>query len=146
MGRLSKFAFLARRDRSLLVVAIVLLGTIRLGLRVLPFARLRTLLAGLARIRSKEDEVSSAAPDRAIWAVETAGRQFPAIGTCLTQALATQVLLARAGCESRLRIGVTRNAAGTFIAHAWLEKDGVIVIGGAEHGGFTPMPALDGLE
>jgi Transglutaminase-like superfamily len=146
MGRLSKFAFLPTPDRSLLVVAIFLLATIRLGLRVLPFARLRTLLAGLARIRSKDDGIGSAAPERAVWAVETASRQFPSIGTCLTQALAMQVLLARAGCESRLRIGVTRNAAGTFIAHAWLEKDGVIVIGGAEHRGFTPMPALDGLE
>ena len=146
MRRLFKFAQLARRDRSLLVGAIVLLATIRVGLRVLPFARLRTLLDGLTQNKSREGEMGRGAHERAVWAVETAGRHFPAIGTCLTQALAAQVLLARAGCESRLRIGVKRNAAGTFIAHAWLEKDGLILIGGAEHRGFTPMPAFDGLE
>jgi hypothetical protein len=128
-------------------VAIVLLAAIRVGLRVLPFARLRSVLARLARSgRRNEDGSDSAARERAVWAIETASRQFPAIGTCLTQALALQVLLARMGCQSHLRIGVTKNADRTFIAHAWLEKDGLILIGGAGHRNYTPMPALDGLE
>jgi hypothetical protein len=57
-----------------------------------------------------------------------------------------QVLLARTGCQSRLRIGVTRNPKGTFIAHAWLEKDGVILVGAAGHTGYSAMPALNGFD
>jgi hypothetical protein len=147
MRRLSKFIALERGDRALLVVAILLLAAIRVGLRVLPFARLRSLLARLARGGRRNDDGSDdAARERAVWAIETASRHVPAIGTCLTQALALQVLLARTGCRSCLRIGVTKNADRTFIAHACLEKDGLVLIGGAGHRDYTPMPALDGPE
>jgi len=143
MGRLSKFLSLARRDRTILLLAIVLLAAIRFGLRVLPFARLRSLLARVARSGSNRKEGCGAARERAVWAIETASRHVPAIGTCLTQALALQVLLARTGCQSHLRIGVMRNADRTFIAHAWLEKDGIVLIGGAGHRNYTPMPVLN---
>ncbi len=49
--------------------------------------------------------------------------------SCLTQALATQVLLSRRGQVSNLRIGVTRGAKDEFKAHAWLESNGEIIIG-----------------
>jgi Transglutaminase-like superfamily len=144
MKRFARFCRLSGPERTLLVQAAFLLALIRLALRVLPFATVRNLLDRLARTRSGLDDHAS--HDRIIWAVETAGRQFPGIGTCLTQALTTQVILARRGYSSNLRIGVTRDSAGKFIAHAWLEKDGVILIGGAAHHNYTPMPALNGLE
>jgi Transglutaminase-like superfamily len=45
-----------------------------------------------------------------------------------------------------LRIGVKRDAAGKFVAHAWLEKDGRTLIGGGAHKSYCPMPPLSGLE
>ena len=147
MRLLRRFVRLQGGQRWLLCQSVFLLAAIRIGLRVLPFARLRTLLAWLAATgREPQPPAGTAAADETIWAVEAAARRFPSIGTCLTKALATQVLLARAGYRSSLRIGVTRNGEGRFIAHAWLEKDGEIVMGGAGHAGYVPMPALNGLE
>ena len=145
MERFSKL-FLLSRNVSLLIQATSLLAAIRLGFRVLPFATVRTLLARLARTGRGADGQGGTARARTIWAVETAGRHFPAIGTCLTQALAIHVLLARQGCKSILRIGVKRDTDGKFIAHAWLEKDGTVLVGGAGHSSYAPMPGLNGLE
>lgn len=147
MSQLSRFFRLSGGEKALLIQATILLTAIRLGLRVLPFARLRNLLARLARTGSRpEDQLDGAARDRTIRAVETVSRQFPAIGTCLMQALAIHVLLARQGYGSNLRIGVTRDSGGRFIAHAWLEKNGVVLIGESGHQNYTPLPLLKGLE
>lgn len=47
-------------------------------------------------------------------------------GRCLSQSLVMRLLLNRKGIFSELRIGVCHNI-GTFDAHAWLEKDGMIL-------------------
>lgn len=145
MDRLPRFLRLAGSDKLLLIEAVVLLASIRIGLRVLPFETMRAALGRLARSGAGTSG-GDAARDRALWAVEAAARQFPVVGTCLTQALASHVLLGRRGCQANLRIGVTRDATGEFVAHAWLEKDGVVLIGGGGHTRYTPMPALNGLD
>jgi hypothetical protein len=82
--------------------------------------------------------------ERIAWAVGAASRYVPT-ATCLSQALAAQVLLARHGHPASLRIGVARGAAGRLEAHAWIESRGRIVIGGtADLARYTPLPALDG--
>jgi hypothetical protein len=72
------------------------------------------------------------------WAVSLVSRTVPG-ATCLTQALAAQVLLSWRGCGSRLGIGVARPAAGGLVAHAWLESDGMVVLGGPDIGSYTPL-------
>lgn len=52
--------------------------------------------------------------------------------SCLTQALAAQFILARAGHRARIRIGVERTEIGQFAAHAWLMCEGRAVLGGIE--------------
>lgn len=49
--------------------------------------------------------------------------------TCLTQALAARAMLRSKGQDSRLRIGVGRDEDDNFIAHAWVESGGKVVIG-----------------
>jgi hypothetical protein len=150
MQRLVRVFRLPAREKALLVQATLLLAAIRLGLSWLPFATVRGMLARLAAIGNRKDqqsEDSARATERSVWAIETAGRHFPKIGTCLHQALAAYVLLARRGCRSNLRIGVKRSADGKFAGHAWLEKDGHILIGGGAHRAtYIPMPMLNGLE
>jgi hypothetical protein len=73
--------------------------------------------------------------------VPTLSRLIPG-ASCLTQALAAQILLRRRGYVTELRLGVGRDAAGRFAAHAWLERDGRIVIGAAPVAQFTPLPAF----
>ena len=69
-------------------------------------------------------------------AVTAAGRHVPG-STCLTEALVGEILLSRRGFPSRLRLGVAREA-GELRAHAWVESEGRIVVGG--HGGaYTPL-------
>ena len=147
MGRVHSLLRLSTGDKALLVQATLLLTGIRLGLYVLSFARLRSLLARCVGPEgTTDDELHHDDSDRIVWAVERVSRQFPAIGTCLTQALTVHVLLARRGVQSNLRIGVRRESDGAFIAHAWLEKDGGILIGEADHKSYSPMPVLNVLK
>lgn len=149
MGRITKFLHLPGRDRALLLQAFCLILGIRLALKAVRFATLRSALARLASSVPESRRSTPATEDeqqRTVWAVRTAARACPAISTCLTNALAAHVLLARRGYVSNLRIGVTRDEKGEFTAHAWLEQEGAILIGGDWSDGFTPMPALNGLE
>jgi hypothetical protein len=51
--------------------------------------------------------------------------------SCLTQAMALQYLLARAGHASELFVGVRQDEAGAFQAHAWLACNARTVLGAA---------------
>lgn len=149
MGRITKFFRLPGRDRALLLQAFCLIIGIRLALKTVRFATLRGALARVSSTGSTPRRQLPATEDeqqRTVWAVRTAARAIPAVSTCLTNALAAHVLLARRGYVSNLRIGVTRDEKGEFTAHAWLEQEGAILIGGDWSDGFTPMPALNGLE
>ena len=143
MKQLYKFLRLPSTDRSLLIKSVLLVGTVRLGLRLLPFQTVRRLITQLATHALSSQKQEEAPINRLVWAVKVASRYVPD-ATCLTQALATQVLLSRQGCQTNLRIGVARSAAGQFQAHAWVEKDGVVVIGGPASllQRYTPLPAF----
>lgn len=169
-----KLLNLPATDRRLLINAVLLLGAIRLGLWLLPFQTLRQLLAKMtqntndARLhkvmagrRSQAEAASDAPPrpspalgrvregdamDAIVWAVVVASRYVPR-STCLTQALTAQVLLARRGVPASLHIGVAKEGAeARFGAHAWVESEGKVLIGGSEPGRYTPLLALEGEE
>jgi hypothetical protein len=142
MRRLRNFWRLPSRDRQLLVRAVLLLGAIRLGLSLLPFPTVRRLVAGGAQVPTEPQRPPPASVDRLVWAVTVASRYVPK-ATCLTQALAAQVLLARQGYPAQLRVGVARGGAGGIEAHAWLESRDKVVIGGSELGRYVPLPAFD---
>ncbi len=59
------------------------------------------------------------------------GKTFLGDKPCLTQALAARWLLSRDGYQADLRIGARREE-GAFMAHAWLERGGVVILGGAD--------------
>lgn len=143
MNRLNKLVRLPSTDRSLLIKSGLLVGAIRLGLRLLPFQTVRRLIAQLAMRPSGFQGKDHTSIDQAVWAVRVVSRYVPD-ATCLTQALATQVLLNRQGYHTDLQIGVARSATGQFQAHAWVEKNGVVVIGGPVHHlqRYTPLPAF----
>jgi hypothetical protein len=138
---LRRFLRLPAVERWLLLKAALLLGLLRLGLWLLPFPTLRRLVGAFtARFRRVRDAepISKA---KAVWAVETAARYgFPS-ATCLTQALAVQVLLARRGYPALLHIGVARGEK-ELKAHAWVESEGEVVIGGFELERYTPLTTL----
>jgi Transglutaminase-like superfamily len=142
MTPLLKFVRLPSADRNLLVKSALLLGAVRLGLWLLPFQTMRRLLASRTYGTTTLPEETSV--NKVTWAVTVAGRYVP-VATCLTQALAVQVLLGQQGLAATLRIGVARGEAGQFQAHAWVEYQGRVVIGGIEAPSrFTPLPLLEG--
>lgn len=141
MERLHKFVRLPSTERSLLIKSGLLVGAIRLGLRLLPFQTVRRRIARLIMRPSGFQGKDHTSIDQVVWAVRVVSRYVPD-ATCLTQALATQVLLSCHGYHTDLRIGVARSATGQFQAHAWVEKDGVVVIGGPASylQRYTPLP------
>jgi hypothetical protein len=143
MEPLRKFLLLPAADTWLLIKTALLLVAIKLAMRLLPFRTLRRLAiiatsAPMRRLRNTDH----ASADRAIWAVEATSRHIPGVKSCLIQALATQVLLARRGYPALLHIGVTRGEHGQFRAHAWVESEGKVVIGKSGLERFTPLAVL----
>jgi len=144
MARLHKLFRISSAECSLLIKAAFTVVVIRAGLWVLPFRTLRRIQAKVTRQSASREAADLISADRIVWSVEVASRYVPR-ATCLTQALACQVLLARQSCPSHLTIGVAKSQQGKLEAHAWLESQGHIVIGGLQDvSRFTPLPPLDG--
>jgi hypothetical protein len=145
MRRLRKFLTLSGPERRLVVKATVLLTLVRLGLGRLPFTTLHRLLAGRHGGRRGVTTGDRALTDLVVWAVDAASRHVPGRTTCLTRALTVQAMLAWGRYPSRLHVGVVRGRQGQLEAHAWVECDGRILVGGSasEIGEFTPLAAFD---
>jgi hypothetical protein len=137
MRRIRRFAKLDSQDRTLFLRALALVGAIRAGLCLLPFRLLQEFAA-----KTRGGASAPLPVERCVWAVRAASRFVPG-ATCLTQALAAQVLLARAGCDSRIEIGVTRDEQHCFRAHAWVTCGSEIVIGGANVDRYVPLAAWE---
>jgi hypothetical protein len=144
MGKLRKLLGLKGADRHLLLRTFLLLGSIRLGLWLLSFKTLQQLLA-----RVSQPSISTAKPEpiligKIIWTVDLISRYMPGQVKCLARALTTQVLMKQSGYTCELRIGVAKGESGKLEAHAWIEHQGIIVIGYLKDlARYTPMPSLD---
>lgn len=142
MTKLEKFSSLSAADRLLLVRAIVLLLLIRLSLSFFSFRRVQSLVSRLMRSHGRAARFPTV--DRITWAVRAIGRHSPISFTCLPRALATKILLSRAGHDSTLQVGVTRDDAGKLEAHAWVEAAGEVIVGRIPSlGRFTPLARLE---
>jgi hypothetical protein len=75
------------------------------------------------------------------WAVRAASRRVPG-ASCLTQALAVQLLLARRGMSSELKLGVAIDDEEGFQAHAWVLVEGRALVGGTGVERYTEFPEL----
>ena len=144
MKRVSKFLRLSSADQLLLLKAAFLLGTIRLGLRLLSFQTMLSLLARMAKATPELHHIDQAPADKVPWAVGVAKCYIPGVTTCLAQAFAVKALLNRRGCQARLRIGVDRGGEGQFQAHAWVESQGRVVVGAKGLSRYTPLPHFEG--
>ncbi|MDP9191889.1 MAG: lasso peptide biosynthesis B2 protein [Acidobacteriota bacterium] len=139
MSLLRRLARLDRQKRWLLAEAAVIVPIVRIALTVLPF---RIVHRGIAAVtRRGSSRTPSRAPALIAWAVTAVAARVPA-ASCLTQALAATLLLARHGHVSTLRLGVAKNDDGTLRAHAWLDCGGRTILGEPAHGAFTPFPPV----
>lgn len=118
-------------DQWLLIKALMLVWAVRLGLWVLPLRTLREIIAkstSKASVSEQVEPTDSQLVARLVSSIRRVSKYVPA-ASCLTQALATQILVGRRGQPASLQIGVTKSAMGNLRAHAWLESNGEIIIG-----------------
>ena len=130
-------------DRRLTLHALRFVLPIRVALWLLPYRSVLRWTEAKARVPRAANAASYSSSVIAR-AVRRASHAVPD-ATCLTQALAARVLLARYGHSAVVRIGVRRDTLGAFKAHAWTEVGGVPVIGGEEIDSYTPLPDVRGL-
>ena len=148
VSQLQRFLHLSSSERRLLLAGGLAVACVRILLWLLPFRRLMWFVERtaprsdrFAPVRLPEDKNVTIA-----WAVTTAARYVPR-ATCLTQALAAQWLFAWFGRPTLLRIGVAKGKGENkdLRAHAWLESEGRVVIGGESLEGHEyavlPLPA-----
>ena len=128
-------------EKKLLIKALLYVWGVKSGLRLLPF---RTMLTLIKRVPIKPGPTSFAL-NQLLGAIDTAGSNVPR-ATCLVRAIAGQAFLARYGHETDLRIGVLKDETEKRVkAHAWLESQGLVVLGGAV-GPYTAFPTLGDQE
>jgi len=128
MKKVLKFLSLPYQKKKLLIQLLIAVIMIRLSLWLFPFKALNHWLCAFAATESDDQMVEWNVVDNVATAIQACSRYVP-YASCLTQALAARTLLGLKGQNSQLKIGVGRDEDGKFMAHAWVEVDGKIIIG-----------------
>lgn len=129
MNRLQKFNQLSRPEKLLFLQTMLVLTSVTLGLRALPWLKLQRLLLKLANWHARSAvrrRVSLLSISRSIRA---ASHYIPK-ATCLPQALTAQHLLIWNSYPADFQIGVAKDANGKLEAHAWVTSQNKIIVGG----------------
>ncbi len=129
MRSLAALRALSTADRRLLFDALAASALFRLALHFVSLARLRAWAGRPGR--------GDRPVERIVWAVGSATRRVPG-ATCLSSALTLQRLLCAHGHRSELHIGVAR-PGGVFAAHAWVERDGRVLLGEGERDAYVRL-------
>jgi hypothetical protein len=145
LRRIQSFLQRPAAERRLCLRTWCFLLAVRAALACSSYPRVR---AWFERRNARERPAASARPSRSLlaWSVRTAGRYVPSSRPCLTQALVLDSYLRRWEYPSRIAIGVARGSRGELEAHAWVESDGVVVLGGEERARFAELRSDDQLS
>ena len=125
-----KRRFSVRTEWRLLIRVATVIVVIRMALRWMSYDRLCSYLDHTSKPGKNAKRLSFDGRRRVIWAVRSLSKRMLGRKPCLTQALALQWFLRRRGDIVQVHIGVRKNEEGTFMAHAWLERKGHVLIGG----------------
>ena len=132
MELLLKFTRLSQIERILLVKAVTLMAVIRIGLLVIPFKRLYRLVSEAGKKNSGRHNSDPEYQKHVVYAISRASKYFHGNNTCLIQSVVGLYLLEKNGISTKLCIGVVKNDSGGLCAHAWVESNGKIIIGGTK--------------
>lgn len=141
MTLFGKLARLDAAERWLLAEAAIVVPGVRLALTILPFRLVHRGIVATTNRLHRSSASESRTPERVARMVAAVAARVPR-ASCLTQALAATLLLARHGHPSTLRVGVAKNEDGTLRAHAWLESNGHTLLGGPDSGAFAHFPPV----
>jgi len=126
--KLIKIRQLSFVEIMLLARVALLLTTVSVTLRILPFRVIARMVSTLGTYRTRRTKTSQQSIEKVVWAVSLLSRYIPG-ATCLTQALTTMVLLGRRGYPASLRFAVAKDERGKLQAHAWVENERQVIIG-----------------
>jgi transglutaminase superfamily protein len=127
--KLAKLCRLTGRERRIFFLALVLMPTIAIGLRLFGFRRVQMALVWGKPGTEVETDIRRAS-FRAVEVarlVAAAARHGPYRASCLPVSLTLGWLLHGQGIRTQLRLGV-RKVAARLEAHAWIEHQGVPLI------------------
>lgn len=127
------------KERRLVIEAALLVPAVRGALSLLPFRWIHRKVGAV--VTRWKGRTASDSPENILWAVRAVSARVPG-ASCLTQALAATMILARHGHQATLRVGATKDDQGRLRAHAWLEIGGTPVLGEPAPGAFVPFPPL----
>lgn len=139
----TRFRALPGPERRALLLSAPLLMLTRVLLRLFPVVSVKRWLHRLAQMA--RDPMDEAEALRSIpRAVTTASRHVPGGRHCLTKALVAWALLEAAGAPAELKAGLRRDPGGVLLGHAWLEREGQVVMdAGEDPGSFAPLVGLE---
>jgi hypothetical protein len=133
----------------LVTEAALLLALIRLGVSLLSFRRLTSLLRlseiaadGPVPASPPEGEPAATVIGAVAGAVRAAADRTPWDSTCLVRSLTAHEMLRRRHITSTVHLGVAKQPAGDIAAHSWLDSGGSVVTGAHGHESFTPIALL----
>lgn len=123
--------------KKLVLEAFIYLGWARI-LKALPFSRVAPSL-GIKMEESSynRDRINQTVLLEISRAIHMASRRTWWESKCLVTAIAAMKMLERRGIDSTLYMGVTRDASGKMIAHAWLRSAHIYLTGADEKDMFT---------
>ena len=122
-----KWMNLSNHAKINFLYACVVLVVIKTGLTILPFGTFRKLFHYISSSRKKTD-VSKSGIDELISNINAAASALPFELLCLPRALAAKYMLRKVP-DLSLEIGIEVNKDKAFEAHAWVEKNGNVIIG-----------------
>jgi hypothetical protein len=139
MRQIYNYLCLSVGDRYLVVITFILLASIKLGLWLLPF---QTLIQKISQIKIAKT-LTQLRLSKIIWAINIATRYIPGSAKCLASALTCQALMHHYGYTPELKIGVAKTIDGKLQAHAWVEYQGKVAIGGLQDlSRYMPLPSI----
>jgi len=139
MNTLKKFFYLKLFDKKLLVKAWIRLALIRVKISRYGFRHIHRSTKIGNEEANRGPAMDPRFPEKVAWAVRTASDFVPGAKTCLIRALAVHAMLARHGIPSSIRFGIHRDGGEELEAHAWVECNGVVLIGGENLDRYTPL-------
>ncbi|MBI5680861.1 MAG: lasso peptide biosynthesis B2 protein [Methanobacterium sp.] len=117
-------------EKYILIKSFILLWIVRIMLWILPFSYIQKISGDLTVNNDKKNTNHKISINKILYSVDITSKYVP-LCTCLTRALAAQILLKRENYNSSIKIGVCKDN-GKLESHAWLEVDNKIVLGESE--------------
>jgi hypothetical protein len=125
-----KFFGLPRRDRLLLLEAMLSLAVAEFAIAWLPFRHVGRLAARPVRRPEPPEQTRQREVKRVRWAIVVSASRVPWRAMCFQQGLAAQFMLRRRGFPSILYYGAASDDQRNLSAHVWVRDGDVDVIGG----------------